>query len=274
MGLTVETTKQKRAPGAGRPRGAKDKRPRTKKGSVAERYKRQCTNLEKQVEQLKGELELAKRDYGDNPLHLLKLPNAETVTEQELQTMKLNGEIPVSGTEDELMALQARRTTVAKLILRGIPRATIAQHLEIPEQTLFNDIRVVRRQWRETVNGYDISEAVGESLDFYREVRNLALQEASNPNNKVSDIVAAASAALKAEDSKNNFLQRMGLYDVLDQERRHAFTANTSRELDQDSEEFSNVLGFMNAAVVKGGDSIEEIIEEAEYSDIAPLDPE
>ena len=139
---------------------------------------------------------------------------------------------------------------------------------------MLSDIRAIRREWRESVNNYNISEAVGESLMFYREVRDLSVREASNPLNKTTDIIAAANAALKAEDSKNAFLARMGLYDVLDAEKRDAFRQGKTRELTHDAEEFNNVLSFMQAAATSGHTELEDIVEAAEFSDVEPFSDE
>jgi DNA-directed RNA polymerase specialized sigma24 family protein len=268
--------KTRRKPG--RPKGSKDSAPRRKVTYESHRkMERRLATLEKNQRAL--ELENARlRDAADeaNPVNFVPHPEhtqGEPLTEGELIHIA-NGGVKRKQVTDDMMAALARRAQVARLLLRGVAQTDISQHLGVPYTTVQSDMRAIRREWRESVNSYNISEAVGESLSFYREVRDLALREASNPLNKTTDIIGAVNAALKAEDSKNAFLARMGLYDVLDSEKRDAFRQGKSRELTQDSEEFNNVLSFMSAAATSEYTELEDIVEAAEFSDVEPFPDE
>lgn len=271
--------------GKGRPKGSKDKVPRTRtKAADVAQLRREVkqslasnVKLTKQVEKLTSENARLARGYQDNPMQLVTSPamsEGKKLTPEEIEEInaKAMGEIPFNGSEDELLALQARRTQVSRMVLRGISKADIAKHLEISYSSVTADVRAVRREWRASVNQYNISEQIGESLDFYREIRDLNLREAIDPANKVSDLIRASEAALRAEDSKNAFLTKVGLYDVLDQEKRDAFRSQATRELDADASEFTKVISFIGAAAQGGGNTIEEVVTDAEYSDITPID--
>ena len=278
MAVTIEPRDPSKRRKPGRPKGSKDTRKRQRATvSAMEKLERRLATLEKKAQGL--ELENARlRDAADeaNPVNLVPHPEhtkGEPLTEGELVHIA-NGGVNRKPMTDDMMAALARRSQVARLLLRGVAQTDIAQHLGVPYTTVQSDMRAIRREWRESVNNYNISEAVGESLTFYREVRDLALREASNPLNKTTDIINAASAALRAEDSKNAFLSRMGLYDVLDAEKRDAFRQGKSRELTQDADEFNNVLSFMNAAATSELTEVEDIVEAAQFSDVEPFPDE
>lgn len=279
MGITVK----KRA--RGRPKGSKDKTPRTRtRAADVAQLRREVRRsldsnrkLTRQVEKLSAENARLARGYIDNPMQLVTSPTAsesKKMTPEELAAITEGavGEIPFTGSEDELLALQHRRTQVSRMLLRGVSRADIATHLEISVSSVTADVRAVRREWRMSVNTYNISEQIGESLEFYREIRDLNLREATDPQTKRSDAMRASEVALRAEDSKNSFLARVGLYDVLDAEKREAFRAQATRELDADANEFHKVIAFIGAAAGKGGTTVEQVVEDAEYSDITPID--
>jgi hypothetical protein len=279
MGLIVKKR------GKGRPKGSKDKVPRTRtKAADVAQLRREVRRsldankkLTKQVEKLSADNARLARGYSDNPMQLVASQTAsesKKLTPEELKSIAEGavGEIPFSGTEDELLALQHRRTQVSRMMLRGATRATIAEHLEISVNSVEADVRAVRREWRMSVNQYNISEQIGESLTFYGEIRDLNLLEATDVTNKLTDRMRAAEVSLKAEDSKNSFLAKVGLYDVLDAEKREAFRAEATRELDADATEFHKVIAFIGAAASKGGTTVEQVVTDAEYSDITPID--
>ena len=268
----------------GRPKGAanKYKKPASERPTITgtRKLENRLAHLERRLKAL--DLENARlRDLADNASLIELVPSpkhtkGEPLTEEEVVHIANGGVAPKKQPRhnDDLSHLLARRAQVGRLLLRGISQVDKARILQVPHPTVLSDIRAIRREWRESVNNYNISEAVGESLMFYREVRDLSVREASNPLNKTTDIIAAANAALKAEDSKNAFLARMGLYDVLDAEKRDAFRQGKTRELTHDAEEFNNVLSFMQAAATSGHTELEDIVEAAEFSDVEPFSDE
>lgn len=253
--------------GRGRPKGSKDLVPRKPpRHNTVQALRKQINVLSKKVDDVTRENDRLARGYENNPLVLVRNPKDEKLTEEQIAEIASTptGEIP-AGSDDELLAITDRRARVGRLLLRGVPRATIAKHLNITQTTLTADVRSVREQWRRNVTQFSIEEAIGESLDFYREARDLALTEASSATNKVEHAIAAVNAALKAEDSKNAFLARLGLWDLLHDDKARAFKGEAARALEEDSNDFSKVVSFMVKAGT--GHSVD-----GDFDDVSPLD--
>ncbi len=231
----------------GRPKGSKDTVSRKKpRHNTVAALRKQIIKLGKHVDEVTRENDRLARGYVDNPLVLVRDSKGKTATDDEIKQIANipSGEV-TPGSKDELLAVTDRRVRVARLMLRGVPRARITEHLNISSKTLHADVNAVRESWRRNVNRFSVEEAIGESLDFYREVRDAALLEAGNPLNKVEHSIMAANTALKAEDSKNAFLRTLGLWDLLADEKRRAFKGEAQRTLEQDSGDFSKVVSFM-----------------------------
>jgi predicted transcriptional regulator len=247
--------------GRGRPKGSKDKTKRKPpRHNTVQALRKKILGLEKKVDEVTRENDRLARGYEENPLVLVRDP-ARPSTPEEIEQIATTptGDVHPGGpkkAEDEKLFIHDRRSRVARLMLRGVPQYQIAEHLNVGTATVSADIRAVRDQWRRNVTDYSISEAVGESLDFYREIRDLAIREASNATNKASDAISAMSTALKAEDSKNAFLARLGLWDLLHDEKSAAFKGRSGRALENDSDDFSKVVSFM-----AGGDNAGKTIE-------------
>lgn len=253
----------------GRPKGAKDKvKRKAPRHNTVQALRKKIVALERKVEDVTRENDRLARGYENNPLVLVRdtdkpVDPAEIAEIAETPT----GEIKPGAAqkpEDELLALHDRRSRVARLLLRGVPQYQIAEYLSVSVATVAADARSVRESWRRNVTQYSIEEAIGESLDFYREVRNAALVEGTNQNNKLSDATAALNTALKAEDSKNAFLARLGLWHLLDEEKSAAFKGRSREALEQDGEDFSKVVSFMAEATA--GETVD-----ADYDDVSPV---
>jgi hypothetical protein len=255
----------KKSRGKGRPKGAKDKTPRKKpRHNTVAALRRQIIKLENKVDTVTAENDRLSRGYTDNPLVLVRGPQGKDLTREQVEAIAdmPSGETQ-PGTKDELLAVHDRRSRVARLMLRGVSRAQITECLSISSKTLQADINAVRDSWRRNVTQFSIEEAIGESLDFYREVRDVALREAAAPN-RVSDAIQAANTALKAEDSKNAFLARLGLWDLLHDDKARAFRGQSQRTLEQDDSDFAKVISFMSKV---GAAAVED-----DFNDISPLD--
>ena len=251
----------------GRPKGSKDSVTRKKpRHNTVAALRKQIIKLGKHVDDVTRENDRLARGYVDNPLVLVRDSNGKTATEEEIKQIANipSGEVK-PGAKDELLAVTDRRVRVARLMLRGIPRARITEHLNISSKTLQADVNAVRESWRRNVNRFSIEEAIGESLDFYREVRDAALTEAGNPLNKVEHSLMAANTALKAEDSKNAFLRTLGLWDLLADEKRRAFKGEAQRTLEQDSGDFAKVVSFM---ANRSGEQTSD----GEFDDVSPVE--
>jgi DNA-binding NarL/FixJ family response regulator len=264
---SIETIKSARP---GRPKGSKDKTPRKKpRHNTVQALRKKIIGLERKVNEVTRENDRLARGYESNPLVLVRDSNKPVDPEEIKQIAETpTGEVRPGAPQkhdDELLAVHDRRTRVARLMLRGVPQYQIAQHLSVNVATVAADARAVREQWRSNVTQYSIEEAIGESLDFYREIRNAALIEGTNPVNKTSDCVAAMNTAIKAEDSKNAFLARLGLWQLLDEEKSAAFKGNSRKALEQDGDDFSKVVSFMAAA--SNTDTVD-----GDYDDLSPVD--
>jgi hypothetical protein len=264
---STETIKSKRP---GRPKGAKDKQPRKPpRHNTVQALRKKIIGLERKVEEVTRENDRLARGYENNPLVLVR-DSDKPVDPAEVAEIANTptGEVRPGAAhdpEDEVLAVHDRRSRVARLMLRGVPRKQIADLLSISISTVTADANAVRKHWRQNVTRFSIEEAIGESLDFYREVRNAALVEGTNPVNKTSDCIAAINTAIKAEDSKNAFLARIGVWSLLDEEKAQAFTGNATARLDQDGDDFAKVVSFMSQAAQ--GETVD-----AEYDDVSPVE--
>lgn len=256
-------------PRRGRPKGAKDKTKRKPpRHNTVQALRKKIVGLERKVNEVTRENDRLSRGYENNPLVLVRDIDKPVDPDEikhiaETPTGEVKPGAPQKH-EDELLAVTDRRSRVARLMLRGVPQHQIARHLSVNPSTVAADARAVREQWRNNVTQYSIEEAIGESLDFYREIRNAAIIEGTNPVNKTSDCIAAMNTALKAEDSKNAFLARLGLWQLLDEEKTAAFKGSTRKALEQDGDDFSKVVSFMAAA-----SSTETV--DGDYDDLSPV---
>lgn len=106
-----------------------------------------------------------------------------------------------------------RRVQIHRLLLRGVPPKTIAEHLKISIHTVYSDKKIINSKIRNEIQEMDYPLYIGQSVAFYDEVRNIALRMATDTQEKSSIAkIAALQQAIKAEDSKNNFLGKLGLY--------------------------------------------------------------
>lgn len=264
---STETIKSARP---GRPKGAKDKvKRKAPRHNTVQALRKKIIGLERKIDEVTRENDRLARGYENNPLVLVRDSDKPVDPEEVAEIANTpTGEVKPGAAhdpEDELLAVQDRRSRVARLMLRGVPRKQIADLLSVSISTVTADMNATRKSWRQNVTRFSIEEAIGESLDFYREVRNAALVEGTNPVNKTSDCIAAINTALRAEDSKNAFLARLGVWHLLDDEKAQAFTGQTQARLDQDGDDFSKVVSFMAQAAQ--GETVD-----AEYDDVSPVE--
>lgn len=238
---------------AGRPKGSKDAKPRIRGPKVTraiktdnvhlEQLHEQVASLRKQLESVLDQNQSLQRGYTEVPTALVKSPLNGPMPPEDMSPAKLQaiaegrdgykpGEVPW-GASDEFRAVAARRSQVTRLLLRGVPYHTAATFLNVSMATLQADILAVRKQWKDEISQYDIATSVGETLAFYREVRDINLRHTEAKDVSVSDKIRASAAATQAEDSRNRFLSQIGFYDVLDQKRRQAFGQDSTQTADQ-----------------------------------------
>lgn len=120
--------------------------------------------------------------------------------------------MPVKSTSEEM---EYRQRQVLRLLLRSVPRKTIAQYLGISLATLYQDISEINREMREEVQNMDYPLFIGQTMAFFDEARSLALRMATDQNEKSSMAkIRALSTALQAESEKHRYLTLVGLYKV------------------------------------------------------------
>jgi len=109
-----------------------------------------------------------------------------------------------------------RRKQVHRLLLRGVPRITIANHLGVNVETIHMDARIITQEMRQEMQGMDYTLYIGQSVAFYDECRNMALRLASDTEEKSNSVkMSALRAAIDAERAKHEFFHRVGLFKVV-----------------------------------------------------------
>ncbi|MGZ7204875.1 helix-turn-helix domain-containing protein, partial [Streptococcus pyogenes] len=68
------------------------------------------------------------------------------------------------------VAVDYRRKQVLRLLLRGVPRPVISEHLGVPLHTIENDVREINKEMRNEIQHFDFVSYMGYSLSFYEEV--------------------------------------------------------------------------------------------------------
>jgi hypothetical protein len=111
--------------------------------------------------------------------------------------------------------VEFRRKQVLRLVLRGVPKQTIAEHLGVSIYSVYDDVKELTREMRQELRAFDYPGYIGMSLAFYDECRNIALRLATDNNEKSNGVkMQALRTAVAAEDSKHTFLTRIGLHKV------------------------------------------------------------
>ena len=119
--------------------------------------------------------------------------------------------------------LEMRRSKVQRLIMRGIHKQDIADALGIHLKTVYSDINAMKKQIRQNVMQMDLPLFVGETLEFYDEIKQIALRMASGHEFKDPKVrLQALREAVNAEDSKHRFLSLAGLYKAVTPSKAYA----------------------------------------------------
>lgn len=112
-------------------------------------------------------------------------------------------------------AVEYRRKQVLRLMLRGVPKQTIAEHLGLTVRQVYEDATEINRDLRSELQNFDYPLYIGMSVSFYDEARNIALRLATDNKEKSNTTkMTALRVALQAEDSKHDFLAKVGLFRV------------------------------------------------------------
>lgn len=113
-------------------------------------------------------------------------------------------------------AVEYRRKQILRLVLRGVPKQTIAEHLGVPIRVIYDDLLVINQDMRTELQSLDYVGYIGMSMAFFDECRTIALRAATDTAEKSTNIkMGALRTAMMAETSKQEFLTRVGLFKVV-----------------------------------------------------------
>jgi len=212
-------------------------------------------SLESRLKRLEAELKAHKSPKPKDPSNRLGAkknnPYPKDLPREEIDrlanTDPTSEEVPDQRLTEYSAEIDLRRKQVARLMLRGVPIYTIASYLKVSHRTVMRDAEVVRKQWSESIGSFDISTALGESMAFYREARNIALRTATDTTDKgikMSDKLNALKTAITSESDMHKFLQAVGVYDLFDLK-----ALTRGEEMTDDGTDFENFLGDLSQAI-------------------------
>lgn len=192
-----------------------------------------------------------------DPLTEAVVGKTPKITAEQVEGVLLSGEHTASDGRARATVEEAefRRVQIHRLLLRGVPPKTIAEHLKISIHTVYADKKVINAKIRTEIQEMDYPLYIGQSVAFYDEVRNIALRMATDTQEKSSIAkIAALQQALKAEDSKNNFLGKLGLYKAVNPSDpfSNIRTGKTSQQSDG-----TDIEAFLNLAIGASQGTIE-----------------
>ena len=123
--------------------------------------------------------------------------------------------------------LELRRRSILRLTLRGVPKPKIREFLQISQATLYRDLEAINDVMREEVNNFDLPLFVGQTIHFFRDVRNIAYRMATDPNVKDNRLkLMALRTAVEVEREQHKYLSLTGLYGKA--EASHALYRNVT----------------------------------------------
>jgi hypothetical protein len=108
---------------------------------------------------------------------------------------------------------EAKLLVLQRMMFRKMDRAMMCKQLNIGDRQLRRMQKELKDRTLSEVKGMNFPQFVGQTINFYDEVRAMALMISSNP--KVEDMrikLQAMNQALGAEDSKHKFLSLCGVY--------------------------------------------------------------
>lgn len=210
----------------GRPRGSLDTKPRNAPKGLAKKAKalERHSKLGAQAALISSKLQET-ADLTDSQL----LERARTIPEAR------GGSRSQSRIEYAITPELAERTALAyRLMIRGLTVKQIAEQLDVTEGTAQDYIARVRETLKLDPKALDVGYYMGESLAFFQEIRQMALLHASHGQNSVGVKLNAMRIALEAEERKNSFLQKIGVYSPTVVERIERWmVANTETQISE-----------------------------------------
>lgn len=150
----------------------------------------------------------------------------DQILEDEGEDQGISNDIYMSKVTDDGMLEDEVLQLVHRYMLMGSNTKSIAGRLKIPPEKASRLIKAVRKKIRAEAQDVDMPGLIGDSLAFYSAVRSTAMHIANTaslprkvgkeilpPDNKMLITASRAlRAALAAENEKNDYLARIGVY--------------------------------------------------------------
>ena len=108
-----------------------------------------------------------------------------------------------------------RRRQVNRLLIRGVPRQMIANHLGVALETINADAKAITVELRKELQELDYTVYIGQAVSFFDECRSIALRVATNDREKNGVKMVALRTALDAEKAKHDFFSKVGLFKMV-----------------------------------------------------------
>lgn len=124
-----------------------------------------------------------------------------TPERQDLQTRRLNAE-----------QLDARLVLLHRMLIRKVPPQEIRNLLNVSETLYYRLKDQLEARTRLDVTKVDVPYLIGDTLSFYDEIRSMALVMSSSNQADNRTKLMAMSTAMRAEEGKNDFLTKCGVY--------------------------------------------------------------
>lgn len=122
-------------------------------------------------------------------------------------------------------------TMVYRLAVRGLTQNQIASQMGLTvKQVAALELRVTS-QLKLDPKVLDVGYYMGESLAFYQEIRQMALLQSASEKNSASVKLNAMQVALQAEQQKNAFLTKIGVYSPTIVDRIERWVVGTTDQM-------------------------------------------
>jgi hypothetical protein len=139
------------------------------------------------------------------------------MSEPELSRFLPKKDDPPNTNDPEVaMRREALLVMVHKLSLRGITISDMAKHLNLSMRQISIYKAKIKERLKHQVQEIDFGLFAGETMSFYREIRNMAITLASNKDVSTKDKSICINTALKAEGALHKFLERCGVFSALE----------------------------------------------------------
>jgi len=113
--------------------------------------------------------------------------------------------------------VEERRSAVWEMLVRGVSQTIIAKTMNVHRNTIFNDVKELRRIHRHGVKDNDVHETLGDAVAKFDEIFKYAMQEYSTAE-KSREKAQFLEKAIAAMDKKTRLLVETGVLPKAAQE--------------------------------------------------------